>query len=221
MDLSKNAIAGTIDHTFLNPDGSPADIEALCREARTYDFATVAIAPDFVEFASKNLKDTDVGIDVAVGFPLGYTTTSTKVFETIEAIRNGATEVDMVTNLVALKGRKWDKVSNDIEAIARAARGRVLKVIFETCYLDEKEIRKLADICLEVDGVDFVKTSTGFGPEGATAKNVELMKESVGDKLKVKAAGGIRTLADYKRMRRAGASRIGTSSGVGIVEEAA
>lgn len=219
MKLTKPAVAKTIDHTFLNPDGTFEDIKGLCNEAREHNFATVAIAPDLVEYASKMLEDTEVGVDVAVGFPLGYTTTGTKVFETIESIRNGATEVDMVTNLVALKGGNWEKVKDDIRSVARAAGEKVVKVIFETCYLNEKEIRKLANICLEVGGVDFVKTSTGFGPEGATVENVKLMKEVVGDKLKVKAAGGIRTLEDYKKMRKAGASRIGTSSGLAIINE--
>ena len=220
MDLSKDAIAKTIDHTFLSPDGTLEDIERLCREAVEYNFATVAIAPDFVGFASESLEGTDVGVDVAVGFPLGYTTTSTKVFETIDSIENGATEVDMVANLVAVKGGRWEKVKNDIEAVSRATRGKTLKVILETCYLSKDEIKKLASICLEIEGVDFIKTSTGFGPEGATVENVELMKRVVGDELKVKAAGGIRTLEDYKEMRQAGASRIGTSSGLAIVDEA-
>jgi deoxyribose-phosphate aldolase len=220
MDLSKEAIANTIDHTFLSPDGTLEDIERLCREAVEYSFATVAIAPDFVKFASENLEGADVGVDVAVGFPLGYTTTPTKVFETIDSIQNGATEVDMVANLVAVKGGRWEKVKKDIEAVSRATRGKTLKVILETCYLSKDEIKKLASICLEIEGVDFIKTSTGFGPEGATVENVELMKRVVGDELKVKAAGGIRTLEDYKEMRQAGASRIGTSSGLAIVDEA-
>lgn len=219
MKLTKKEVAKTIDHTCLNPAGRIADIKKLCEEAAVYDFASVAIGPDFVKYASKKLEGTDVKVDVAVGFPLGYNTTATKVFETKEAIANGATEVDMVANLVAVKDKRWDKVKDDINQLADVCGDITLKVIFETCYLKKDEIIKLAEICLEIEGVDYIKTSTGFGPEGATMENVKLMKEIVGNKKMVKAAGGIKTLDDYKSMINAGASRIGSSSGLKILAE--
>ncbi len=219
MEFTKQEIAKTIDHTFLNPDGKMSDIKQLCEEAEEYGFASVAIAPDFVEYAAKKLTGTDVEIDGTVGFPLGYSTTAAKVFEAKEEIELGATELDMVVNIVAVKDHNWDKVKDDIKQVAEACRDITFKVIFETCYLTEAEIRKLAEICLEIDSVDYIKTSTGFGPEGATVENVRIMKEVVGDQKKVKAAGGIRSLADYKKMIEAGASRIGSSSGLKIIAE--
>lgn len=219
MEFTKKNIAKTIDHTFLNPDGKLSDIEKLCEEAAEYGFASVAVGPDFVEFAAEKLAGTGVEIDGTVGFPLGYHTTATKVFEAKEAIELGATELDMVVNIVAVKDHNWDKVKDDIEQVAEVCGDITFKVIFETCYLTEAEIKKIAEICLEIDKVDFIKTSTGFGPEGATVENVKLMKEVVGDKKKVKAAGGIRSLADYKKMINAGASRIGSSSGLKIIAE--
>ncbi len=219
MEFTKDEIAKTIDHTFLNPDGRMEDIKQLCEEAADYGFASVAIGPDFVGYAAKKLAGTGVEIDGTVGFPLGYSTTGTKVFEAQEAIELGATELDMVVNIVAVKDHNWDKVKEDIEQVAEVCKDITFKVIFETCYLTEAEIRKLAEICLEIEGVDYIKTSTGFGPEGATVENVKLMKEVVGDQKKVKAAGGIRSLADYKKMIEAGASRIGSSSGLKIISE--
>lgn len=219
MKLNKKEVAKTIDHTFLSPDGSIKDIERICEEAAEHGFASVAIGPDFVELARKKLAGTDVEVDVAVGFPLGYNITATKVFETKESIELGATEVDMVVNLVAVKDKHWDKVKKDIEAVAEVCEDIVLKVIFENCYLEKEEIIRLAEICLKIDGVDYIKTSTGFGPGGATVEDVKLMKEVVGDKKKIKAAGGIRSLEDYKKMIEAGASRIGSSSGLNILAE--
>jgi len=219
MELTKESVAKTIDHTFLNPAGSIEDIKKLCDEAKKHKFASVAIAPDFVSYASKKLVGTDIKVDVAVGFPLGYNTTATKVFETEESIKLGATEVDMVVNIVAVKDKKWDKVKNEIEQVADVCGDIPLKVIFETCYLEKQEIKKLAKVCLEIPGVDYIKTSTGFGPEGATVENVKLMKKVVKDKKSIKAAGGIRTLEDYKKMVDAGASRIGSSSGLNILQE--
>ncbi|RCW60352.1 MULTISPECIES: deoxyribose-phosphate aldolase [Halanaerobium] len=219
MNFTKEEIAKTIDHTFLNPDGRMADIEKLCEEAAEYGFASVAIAPDFVEYAAKKLAGTGVEIDGTVGFPLGYNTTAAKVFEAREEIELGATELDMVVNIVAVKDHNWNKVKDDIQQVAEVCKDITFKVIFETCYLTENEIRKLAEICLEIKEVDYIKTSTGFGPEGATAENVKIMKEVVGDQKKVKAAGGVRTLADYKKMIEAGASRIGSSSGLKIIAE--
>ncbi|MFW5987916.1 MAG: deoxyribose-phosphate aldolase [bacterium] len=219
MELTKESIAKTIDHTFLDPAGSIEDIEKLCEEAKKYKFASVAIAPDFVSYAAEKLTGKDIKIDVEIGFPLGYNTTATKVFETKESLKLGATEVDMVVNIVAVKDKNRDKVKNDIEQVADVCGNIPLKVIFETCYLEKEEIIKLAEVCLEIPGVNYIKTSTGFGPEGATVENVKLMKEVVKDKKLIKAAGGIRTLEDYKKMVNAGASRIGSSSGLKILQE--
>jgi deoxyribose-phosphate aldolase len=219
MKFTKKEVAKTIDHTFLNPDGSISDIERLCEEAAEYGFASVAIAPDFVAYAAEKLAGTGVEIDGTVGFPLGYNTTAAKVFEAKEEIELGATELDMVVNIVAVKDHNWDKVKDDIKQVAEVCRDITFKVIFENCYLTEAEIRKLAEICLEIDEVDYIKTSTGFAPEGAAAESVKIMKEVVGEQKKVKAAGGIRTLADYKKMIEAGASRIGSSSGLKIIAE--
>ncbi len=219
MKFTKEEIAKTIDHTFLNPDGSLSDIERLCEEAAEYGFASVAIAPDFVEYAAEKLKGTGVEIDGTVGFPLGYNTTAAKVFEAKEEIELGATELDMVVNIVAVKDHNWDKVKDDIQQVAEVCKDITFKVIFETCYLTEAEIIKLAEICLEIDEVDYIKTSTGFAPEGATVESVKIMKKTVGEQKKVKAAGGIRSLADYKKMIEAGASRIGSSSGLKIIAE--
>ncbi len=219
MRYNKEEIAKSIDHTFLNSDGRLADIRKLCAEAKEYNFASVAIAPYFVELASQELKNTDIKVDVAIGFPLGYTTTKIKVEETKDAINKGATEVDMMVNVSAVKDGRWDYVKKDIAAVAEQTNKMICKVIFETCYLNNDEIVKLAEICMDIDGVDYIKTSTGFGPAGARIEDVKLMKQTVGDRLCVKASGGIRTLEDYLKMREAGATRIGSSSGVKIVNE--
>lgn len=220
MKLTKNEVAKTIDHTLLKPNATLGDIERLCKEAKEFGFVSVAIAPYFVKYANELLGDSEVKVGVAVGFPFGYTTTATKVFETKESIVNGAKEVDMVVNISAVKDRKWEIVKEDIESVAKECKNIVvLKVIFETCYLEKEEIKKLAEVCLQIPGVDYIKTSTGFGPSGATVEDVKLMKETVGNKIKVKAAGGIRTLQDYINMINAGAERIGTSSGISILKE--
>ncbi|PNR90734.1 deoxyribose-phosphate aldolase [Petrotoga sp. HWH.PT.55.6.1] len=220
MKLTKKEVAKTIDHTLLKPNATLGDIERLCKEAKEFGFVSVAIAPYFVKYANELLGDSEVKVGVAVGFPFGYNTTATKVFETKESIVNGAKEVDMVVNISAVKDRKWEIVKEDIESVAKECKNIVvLKVIFETCYLEKEEIKKLAEVCLQIPGVDYIKTSTGFGPSGATVEDVKLMKETVGNKIKVKAAGGIRTLQDYINMINAGAERIGTSSGISILKE--
>jgi deoxyribose-phosphate aldolase len=219
MEIKKDIIAEMIDHTFLKPHGSINDIINLCQEAKRYSFKSVAIGPDFVKTAASELRDTDVHIVVAVGFPLGFTTTKTKVFEAKEAIENGADEIDMVVNLSAVKDGRWEHVRDDITSVAENIGDKTLKVIFETCYLDDDEIKKLAELCLEIDGVDYIKTTTGFGLASATIHHVRLMKEVAGDKIKVKAAGGINTLDILIKMVESGASRIGTSSGVKIIKE--
>ena len=208
-----------IDHTFLKPFGTAENIEKLCDEARKYEFAMVAINPAEVETCVKLLEGSPVRVGAAIGFPLGQTTTECKAFETRDAIAKGATEIDTVINVRALQKGRLDIVKKEIEemvAICRPA-GVICKVILETCYLSDAEKETVCRIAKEA-GVDFVKTSTGFGTAGATVEDVALMRRVVGPEIGVKAAGGIRDLDTALAMIKAGATRIGTSSGVTIVE---
>jgi deoxyribose-phosphate aldolase len=214
-----------IDHTFLKPycEG-PNDVEKLCHEARQHGFAMVAVNPSEVEQCCRLLQGSDVRVGAAIGFPLGQTTSAVKAFETRDAIGRGATEIDMVMNVRELQSGNHDLVRDEIETLVRTCRkggtnGSVIcKVILETCYLTTEQKIKACEICRDA-GVDFVKTSTGFGAAGATAEDVKLMRETVGDAVGVKASGGIRDLATVWAMINAGANRIGTSSGVAIVQE--
>lgn len=218
-NLSVKQLAGMIDHTFLKPFGTAENIEKLCDEARKYEFAMVAINPAEVETCVKLLEGSPVGVGAAIGFPLGQTTTECKAFETRDAIAKGATEIDTVINVRALQKGRLDIVKKEIEemvAICRPA-GVICKVILETCYLSDAEKETVCRIAKEA-GVDFVKTSTGFGTAGATVEDVALMRRVVGPEIGVKAAGGIRDLDTALAMIKAGATRIGTSSGVTIVE---
>ena len=218
-NLSVKQLAGMIDHTFLKPFGTAENIEKLCAEARKYEFAMVAINPAEVETCVKLLEGSPVRVGAAIGFPLGQTTTECKAFETRDAIAKGATEIDTVINVRALQKGRLDIVKKEIEemvAICRPA-GVICKVILETCYLSDAEKETVCRIAKEA-GVDFVKTSTGFGTAGATVEDVALMRRVVGPEIGVKAAGGIRDLDPVLAMIKAGATRIGTSSGVTIVE---
>ncbi len=218
-NLSVKQLAGMIDHTFLKPFGTAENIEKLCDEARKYEFAMVAINPAEVETCVKLLEGSPVRVGAAIGFPLGQTTTECKAFETRDAIAKGATEIDTVINVRALQKGRLDIVKKEIEemvAICRPA-GVICKVILETCYLSDAEKETVCRIAKEA-GVDFVKTSTGFGTAGATVEDVALMRRVVGPEIGVKAAGGIRDLDTALAMIKAGATRIGTSSGVTIVE---
>lgn len=218
-NLSVKQLAGMIDHTFLKPFGTAENIEKLCDEARKYEFAMVAINPAEVETCVKLLEGSPVRVGAAIGFPLGQTTTECKAFETRDAIAKGATEIDTVINVRALQKGRLDIVKKEIEemvAICRPA-GVICKVILETCYLSDAEKETVCRIAKEA-GVDFVKTSTGFGTAGATVEDVALMRRVVGPEIGVKAAGGIRDLDTVLAMIKAGATRIGTSSGVTIVE---
>ena len=218
-NLSVKQLAGMIDHTFLKPFGTAENIEKLCDEARKYEFAMVAINPAEVETCVKLLEGSPVRVGAAIGFPLGQTTTECKAFETRDAIEKGATEIDTVINVRALQKGRLDIVKKEIEemvAICRPA-GVICKVILETCYLSDAEKETVCRIAKEA-GVDFVKTSTGFGTAGATVEDVALMRRVVGPEIGVKAAGGIRDLDTALAMIKAGATRIGTSSGVTIVE---
>ena len=206
-----------IDHTVLKADTTKETVKRFFDEAIEYGFASVCINPCHVSYAADYLKDSDVKVCTVIGFPLGATTTATKAFEAKEAIANGADEIDMVMNIGALKDQNTDYVFHDIKAVVEAAQGKIVKVILETCLLTEDEIVKACQICQEA-GADFVKTSTGFSTRGATIEDVKIMKATVGDSMKVKAAGGVRTYDDMVKIVEAGADRIGTSAGCSLVE---
>lgn len=218
-NLSVEQLAGMIDHTFLKPFGTAENIEKLCAEAREYNFAMVAINPAEVTTCVKLLEGSKVRVGAAIGFPLGQTTTECKAFETRDAIEKGATEIDTVINVRALQKGRLDIVKKEIEDMVSICKpaGVICKVILETCYLTDAEKETVCRIAKEA-GVDFVKTSTGFGTAGATVEDVALMRRVVGPEIGVKAAGGIRDLDTALAMIKAGATRIGTSSGVSIVE---
>jgi deoxyribose-phosphate aldolase len=216
------AIASLIDHTILKPDATRADVVKICREAREYGFASVCVNPYWTPLVSSELAGSRVKVCTVIGFPLGATSTEAKVAETLAALRAGALEVDMVMNVGALRSGDHDAVRLDIREVATAAHeaGATLKVILETALLDDKQ-KAAACSLAKMAGADFVKTSTGFGPSGATAHDVALMRSVVGPEIGVKASGGIRSLQDFRTMVAAGANRIGTSAGVKIVEAAA
>lgn len=213
-------VAGLIDHTLLRPDASATEIERLCREAAEFRFATVCVNPTWVAFCARLLRGSGVGICSVVGFPLGATTADVKQYETRRAIFDGATEIDMVLNIGALKSGDLRLVEQDIEAVTLPCRQHavVSKVIIETALLSDDE-KVTASTLTKAGGADFVKTSTGFGPGGATVADVMLMRRVVGEALGVKAAGGVKDLEQMKAMVAAGASRIGASAGVRIVKE--
>ncbi len=210
-----------IDHTLLKPEATSADIAKLCEEAKEYGFAAVCVNPNFVKECAKRLRGTSVGIAAVVGFPLGANTTPTKVFEAMQAIADGATELDMVIDIGALKAKENAIVKDDIGAVVRPchASGRLVKVIIEAALLTDEEKVRACRLAAEA-GADYVKTSTGFGPGGATVQDVALMRQTVGESIGVKAAGGIRGYEQAKAMIDAGASRLGASAGVRIVQEA-
>jgi deoxyribose-phosphate aldolase len=218
---SDGQLAHLIDHTLLKPDASQDEIAQLCFEARKYQFASVCVNPTNVKLCAQLLKDSGVDICTVVGFPLGATPTDVKVFEAQQAIREGATEVDMVINVGAVKSRDYELVERDIASVARVchAGNAILKVIIEAALLTDEE-KVVACQLAKVAGADFVKTSTGFGPGGATPEDVALMRKVVGPSIGVKAAGGIRTYQDAQRMIAAGASRLGASASVRILQEA-
>jgi deoxyribose-phosphate aldolase len=217
---AKMDIAKFIDHTLLKPEATGDDIAKLCEEAMTYHFAAVCVNPTFVKQCAQALRGSEVAVCTVVGFPLGAHTTATKVFETREAIANGATEIDMVINIGALKARNDDWVREDICAVVETAhlKQAIVKVIIECALLTDDEKVRACEIAKEV-GADFVKTSTGFSTGGATVHDVQLMRQTVGDKMGVKASGGIKTLAQVEALLEAGATRIGASAGVAIARE--
>ena len=217
-----SSIAALIDHTLLKPEATAADIRKVCAEARHYGFASVCVNPYWVRLVAEELAGSSVKVCSVVGFPLGASATEIKVAETAAAIRDGAQEIDMVLNIGELRGGNHDAVRADIKAVVEAAHsgGAIVKVILETALLDDQQ--KVAGSLLSKEaGADFVKTSTGFGPGGATAADVALMRRTVGPAMGVKASGGVRTLEDLKTMAAAGANRVGASASVKIVEATA
>lgn len=221
MLVDAGRIAALIDHTILKPEATAADVRRICAEAKKYGFASVCVNPYWVALVAREVAGSAVKVCSVVGFPLGANTTGVKVAEAEGAIRDGAREVDMVLNVGELRAGSHDAVRHDIEAVVRAAHaaGAIVKVILETALLDDEQKRIACALAKEADA-DFVKTSTGFGPAGATVHDVRLMREAVGPGMGVKAAGGIRTLADLRAMVDAGASRIGASASVAIVDSA-
>lgn len=205
-----------IDHTKLGANVTKAQIDQLIEEAKNYDFKSVCVNPIWVNYVVHKLKHTDVLTCTVIGFPHGTHQPNVKVFEAEQAILDGAEELDVVINIHALRARDYHVVKEEIKGIVDIAEGRFVKVILETCYLTDEEIKKACEIAVSA-GANFVKTSTGFGPAGATVEHVKLMKETVGEHAEVKASGGIRTYEDAVKMIAAGATRIGTSNGVQIV----
>lgn len=213
MDFAK-----MIDHTILKADATKKDVKKLCMEAMKYGFHSVCVNSSFVYYCAQLLKDSEVKVCTVVGFPLGAMSTDGKVGETLSAIDDGAGEIDMVIHVGMIKSRDWDYVKQDIASVVEAAGDRaIVKVILETCLLTDDEKEYACRICKEA-GADFVKTSTGFSTDGATIEDVALLRKTVGPVMGVKASGGIRTLETARAMVRAGADRLGTSSGITIVE---
>ncbi|MDD2203291.1 MAG: deoxyribose-phosphate aldolase [Bacilli bacterium] len=212
MELNKY-----IDHTNLKANATKNDIKKLCDEAIKYNFASVCINPFYVKYAHSLLKKSNVAAGTVIGFPLGANTTKIKVSEVKQALKDGAEELDMVINIGALKAGDYDYVEHEIAAMVEAANGYVLKVIIETSYLNEEEIIKMCEICKN-NFVHFIKTSTGFSDTGATIENVSFMRQHIGDILEIKASGGIKNYDDAIALIDAGATRIGTSNGIKIME---
>ncbi|MGE5485705.1 MAG: deoxyribose-phosphate aldolase [Ignavibacteriales bacterium] len=224
--FSRDEFRKMIDHTALKPWLTRAEVVRLCREAKERGFAAACVNSYWVPLAVHELRDAPVGVVATVGFPLGACMTSVKAFEAAEAVKAGASEVDMVINIGALKDGDYDTVQADIEAVVNAVRaeaarrkaGITVKVIIETCFLDDDEKTAASRLAVEA-GADFVKTSTGFGTGGATVDDVRLIREAVAGKARVKAAGGIQTFSEARSMIEAGASRLGTSRGVALDDE--
>lgn len=207
-----------IDHTLLKADATSGDIKKLCEEAVDYNFYAVCVNSCNTAIAKRYLKDSSVKLAVTIGFPLGAVSKTSKIEETRQAIQDGADEIDMVINIGFLKDGKEEEVEEEIASIKKAAGSKLLKVIIETCYLSEEEIRIACKLALKA-GADFVKTSTGFGSRGASTEDIRIMKKVVGDKMKIKASGGIRDAKTALEYIDLGIDRIGTSSGIKIVTD--
>jgi deoxyribose-phosphate aldolase len=205
-----------IDHTILKPDATIDQVKKVICEAKKYDFASVCIPPMYCELAQDNLRETSVKVCTVIGFPLGYQKTSVKMLETVQAIEDGASEIDLVVNIAHIKNKNWDKVEAELLKIREITKTIVLKVIFETALLNNDEKIKLCQICSKIK-VDFVKTSTGFSTGGATIEDINLFKNNIDKGIKIKASGGVRSYEDAIIMIDSGATRIGTSNGVEIM----
>ena len=214
-NLTNEKILEYVDHTLLKQTATWEDIKVICDDAMKYNTASVCIPPSYVKKAKEYVKD-NMKVCTVIGFPNGYNTTNVKVFETKDAIENGADEIDMVINIGALKNKDYDYIKQEISDIRDACDGKTLKVIIETCYLDDEEIAKMTEICNETF-VNFIKTSTGFGTRGASFHDIEVINENKNDILEIKASGGIKTLEDVEKYLDMGVSRIGTSNGVEIM----
>lgn len=213
-------ISKYIDHTLLKADATKEEVQKLCLEAKEYDFKTVCINPTWIDYAAELLKGTDVGITTVIGFPLGANTSEIKAAEAKQAVEKGAADVDMVINIGALKSEDYTTVLNDIKAVVDAAAGKaIVKVIIETSLLTKTEKVRACELAKQA-GAEFVKTSTGFSTGGATLEDIQLMRATVGPEMGVKASGGVRSYEDAVAMIEAGATRIGASSGIAIVEGA-
>ncbi|HAS55664.1 MAG TPA: deoxyribose-phosphate aldolase [Firmicutes bacterium] len=206
------------DHTLLKPNATSKQIIKLCEEAKKYDFASVCVNPDFVSLAAKQLEDSDVKVCTVIGFPLGANLAEIKWMEATLALSQGADEIDMVINVSDAKEHNFAKIEEEISQIRKATKNHILKVIFETCLLDDNEIIEICKICAK-EKVDFVKTSTGFSTGGATIEAVSLMKKTLNGACQIKASGGIHTKEEVLSFVKAGATRIGCSSSVNIMEE--
>lgn len=216
MEITKKTVAGMIDHTLLKPQASESQIAKICEEAEKHQFASVCVNPCYVKQCAQALKNSGVNVCTVIGFPLGAATTACKAFETKDAVENGAEEIDMVVNVGMIKSGKWDEVKSDIRAVVEAADGKTVKVIIETCLLTDEEKVKVCLTAKEA-GADFVKTSTGFSTGGATPEDVALMRRTVGPDMGVKASGGIHTAEEAIACIRAGATRLGVSAGIAVV----
>jgi len=216
--MDKKTLAKMIDHTLLRPNASSKDIADFCKEALKYNFASVCVQPYFVPLAYSILKDSDIKVCTVIDFPHGLNSSSSKAFQVDELLKKGAEEFDMVINISAIKDRNEKVLREDVRKVLEASQGKIVKVIIETCYLTDEEKIYVTNIIKE-EKAHFVKTSTGFGTSGATLEDVRLLKKIAGNELKVKAAGGIRTLEQALQMIDAGVDRIGTSNGIAIINE--
>ncbi|WP_249529580.1 deoxyribose-phosphate aldolase [Paenibacillus brevis] len=215
--MDTKAILGMIDHTLLKANAGKQEILKLVEEAKEHSFASVCVNPYWVKLAAEQLKDSDVKVCTVIGFPLGASAPEAKAFETTQAVADGAGEIDMVINIGALKDGDDEAVRSDMAGVVKSAQGKLVKVILETCLLNEEEIVRACRLAVQA-GVDFVKTSTGFSTGGATIEAVALMAKTVGPEFGVKASGGVRSLEDAQAMIKAGATRLGTSAGVAIAQ---
>ena len=213
MELNKY-----IDHTNLKNTSTLRDIEKLCDEAIKYKFASCCVPPYYVKLAKSLFKNTNISVTTVIGFPLGYQTTAVKEFEAIDAVNNGADEIDMVININALKNKDYEYIKKEIEDIRDAIDGKILKVIIETCYLEPNEIAEMTRICNDTF-VNFIKTSTGFGTRGVNIEDINIINDNKNEILEIKASGGIKTLKQVNELIENGVTRIGTSSGIEIMNE--